>query len=86
MTVIVGAIGGVFVMKYHPHVHYVAAPVAVIMLFSFLTAHCFLSVYDMAVDTLLLCFCEDYRVNDGTAGKEYFMSKSLLVCTSFNNI
>jgi len=78
VTVIVGAIGGVFVMWYHPHVQYVAAPVAVIMLFSFLTAHCFLSVYDMAVDTLLLCFCEDYRVNDGTAGNEYFMSKSLL--------
>jgi solute carrier family 44 protein 1 (choline transporter-like protein) len=75
---VTGGIGVVLVMKYHPHVQYVVAPVGVVLTFSFLTAHCFLSVYEMAVDTLLLCFCEDYRVNDGTPGKEYFMPKSLL--------
>ena len=33
----------------------------------------------MVVDTLLLCFCEDCQMNDGSPGKEYFMSPSLMV-------
>ncbi len=33
----------------------------------------------MAVDTLLLCFCEDTRINDGSEEKPYFMDKSLMV-------
>ena len=33
----------------------------------------------MVVDTLLLCFCEDCQMNDGTEGKEYYMSNSLMV-------
>ncbi len=33
----------------------------------------------MVVDTLLLCFCEDCELNDGTPGKQYFMSQSLMV-------
>ena len=35
----------------------------------------------MAVDTLLLCFCEDTRINDGSTEKPYFMDKSLMVST-----
>lgn len=33
----------------------------------------------MVIDTLLLCFCEDCQINDGTEGREYFMSPSLMV-------
>lgn len=75
---VTGGIGAVVVMKFHPNLNYIAAPVGIVVVFSYLIAHCFLSIYEMAIDTLLLCFCEDCRVNDGTPGKEYFMSKSLM--------
>ena len=75
----VAGVCGVLVIRYHPNVHYVAVPVGMVAVFAYLTAHCFLSIYEMVIDTLLLCFCEDSRVNDGTPGKEYFMPKSLMV-------
>jgi len=40
-------------------------------------ATAFMSVYEMAVDTMLLCFCEDTERNDGSAEKPYYMSDSL---------
>lgn len=33
----------------------------------------------MVIDTLFLCFCQDYSQNDGSPGKEYFAPPSLLV-------
>ncbi|KAK7109692.1 hypothetical protein V1264_013687 [Littorina saxatilis] len=42
-----------------------------------LTANVF-SVYDMAVNTLFLCFLEDLERNNGSVQKPYYMSKSLL--------
>ena len=79
VVAIVAGICGVLVLRFHPNVHYLAAPVGLVALFAYLTAHCLLSVYEMVIDTLLLCFCEDSRVNDGTPGREYFMHKSLMV-------
>jgi len=32
----------------------------------------------MAMDTLFLCFCEDYHMNDGSKGKELYAPVSLL--------
>ncbi|XP_002129182.2 choline transporter-like protein 1 [Ciona intestinalis] len=78
VVAIVAGVGGILVVKFHPNVNYIAAPVGLIAVFSYLTAHCFISIYEMSIDTLLLCFCEDSRVNDGTPGKEYFMPKSLM--------
>jgi len=53
------------------------APILVSTCFSYLTAHCFISVYGMAIDTIFLCFCEDSTRNDGI-NKPYFMSKGLM--------
>jgi len=53
-------------------------PMLAIAIFSYLIAHCFLSSFEMLVDTLLLCFCEDVKINDGTEEKPYFMSKNLM--------
>ncbi|XP_039264968.2 choline transporter-like protein 1 [Styela clava] len=78
VVAITAGIGGVVVMRFHPNLTYIAAPVGIVAIFAYLIAHCFLSIYEMAIDTLLLCFCEDCRVNDGTPGREYFMSKSLM--------
>jgi len=38
-----------------------------------------MNVLQMVVDALLLCFCEDCQMNDGSPGKEYSMSSSLMV-------
>lgn len=33
----------------------------------------------MVIDTLFLCFCEDYNKNDGSPGREYYAPPSLMV-------
>jgi len=53
------------------------APVLISTLFSYISAHCFIAVYGMAIDTIFLCFCEDSARNDGI-NKPYFMSKGLM--------
>ncbi|XP_067934749.1 choline transporter-like protein 1 [Watersipora subatra] len=53
-------------------------PILAVAIFSYLIAHCFLSSFEMLVDTLLLCFCEDVKINDGTPEKPYYMSKNLM--------
>ncbi|XP_013403888.1 choline transporter-like protein 1 isoform X1 [Lingula anatina] len=36
-------------------------------------------MYEMVIDALLLCFCEDCQINDGvTPGREYYMDPSLM--------
>jgi len=66
-------------LKNKEGLHYWALPVLLLCIFSYLIAHCFLSVYEMVIDALLLCFCEDCQMNDGvTPGKEYYMNSSLM--------
>ncbi|XP_033105091.1 choline transporter-like protein 5-B [Anneissia japonica] len=38
----------------------------------------FFDVYDMAIDTLFLCFLEDLERHDGTPEKPFYMSKQLM--------
>ncbi|RHY10575.1 hypothetical protein DYB36_001753 [Aphanomyces astaci] len=51
-------------------------PLLVCGLLSFTIASFFLDVYETAIDTILLCFCEDCKVNQ--ASGTYFMSDELL--------
>jgi hypothetical protein len=37
-----------------------------------------ISPFQMAIDTIFLCFCEDSERNDGIS-KPYFMSRGLMV-------
>ncbi|KAJ8039263.1 Choline transporter-like protein 2 [Holothuria leucospilota] len=60
-----------------PAVTYHWTPIAIITIGTYAIAWCFFSVYDMAVDTLFLCFLEDLERHDGSAEKPYFMSKAL---------
>lgn len=46
-------------------------------IFAYLIAHCFVSVFEMTVDTIFLCYCEDYEENNGST-KPYFMSPKLM--------
>uniref|UniRef100_A0A8D0YAY8 Choline transporter-like protein n=1 Tax=Sus scrofa TaxID=9823 RepID=A0A8D0YAY8_PIG len=41
-------------------------------------AHCFLSIYEMVVDVLFLCFAIDTKYNDGSPGREFYMDKVLM--------
>ncbi|XP_064090066.1 choline transporter-like protein 1 isoform X2 [Macrobrachium nipponense] len=58
-------------------VTYAWVPVLLAGLFTFFIAHCFISVYEMTIDALFICFCEDCEMNDGLQ-KPYFMSKGLM--------
>nr|VZH98909.1 unnamed protein product [Spirometra erinaceieuropaei] len=61
-----------------PHLYYLIIPVTIIVIGSYLIARAFFSVYEMGVDTIFLCFCEDLERNDGSAEKPYFMSTSMM--------
>ncbi|XP_070183888.1 choline transporter-like protein 2 [Littorina saxatilis] len=65
-------------MEDSPDFDHALVPV-IVMVFGtiLLTANVF-SVYDMAVNTLFLCFLEDLERNNGSVQKPYYMSKSLL--------
>eukprot|EP00042_Codosiga_hollandica_P057139 m.840181 g.840181 ORF g.840181 m.840181 type:complete len:641 (+) comp59508_c0_seq9:56-1978(+) len=58
---------GVFMMyyleKHEPSVQFPALIVVVVCVFSYFIASTIMTVYRMAVDTLLLCFCEDSANN-----------------------
>ena len=65
VTAITG-IAAVLWFKSNADVHFYAGPLAVVCLFAYCIAHCFFSVYEMAIDTLFLCFAEDSDMADST--------------------
>lgn len=65
------------IQEHIPNLNYMFTPIVFIVVGSYLIASAFFGVYSMAVDTLFLCFLEDLERNDGTPGKQYYMSKSL---------
>ncbi|XP_014669996.1 PREDICTED: choline transporter-like protein 1 isoform X2 [Priapulus caudatus] len=69
---------GILIFQNQPGYNYYAILVLIVCVFAFFIAHCFLSVYEMVIDTLFLCFCEDQNMNDGSSGREYYMEKSLM--------
>jgi len=60
-----------------PTLNYFFTPIVFIVVGSYFIASSFFGVYNMAVDTLFLCFLEDLERNDGSMEKPYYMSKSL---------
>ncbi|XP_076319239.1 choline transporter-like protein 1 [Tachypleus tridentatus] len=69
---------GLELVKDKEGVNYTWVPVSLACVFTYLVAHSFLGVYEMAIDTLFLCFCEDCERNDGI-NKPYFMSRKLMI-------
>ncbi|CAL4060761.1 unnamed protein product, partial [Meganyctiphanes norvegica] len=68
---------GIEIMKSRPEVTYMWVPILLSAIIAYLLAHCFISVYEMTIDTLFLCFCEDCERNDGVQ-RPYYMSKGLM--------
>lgn len=58
-------------------VHYAWIPLALAGIFAYLISHCFITVYEMVIDTIFLCFCEDCERNDGIT-RPYYMSRGLM--------
>ncbi|CDI98202.1 choline transporter protein 2 [Echinococcus multilocularis] len=58
--------------------NYIFVPILVIAIASYLVAKAFFSVYEMGVDTIFICVCEDLERNNGTVEKPYFMNKSTM--------
>ncbi|XP_059062134.1 choline transporter-like 1 [Achroia grisella] len=67
VTAVTGIIG-LLLLKRNSDLHFFAAPTLVICIFAFFIAHCILSLYEMVVDSLFLCVCEDRNMN-GADGK-----------------
>lgn len=73
------AFAGVLALNYQRDYTVWVLPLIIVCVFAFLVAHCFLSVFEMVVDVLFLCFAIDTKYNDGSPGREYYMDKALMV-------
>ncbi|CAG5126557.1 unnamed protein product, partial [Candidula unifasciata] len=67
-----------FLNDYKPQLNFYLVPIIIVILGSYIVADIFFSVYEMAVDTIFLCFLEDIERNDGSPEKPYFMGKGLM--------
>ncbi|XP_064193747.1 choline transporter-like protein 1 [Anguilla rostrata] len=72
------AFAGVLALNYQRDYTVWVLPLLIVCLFAFLVAHCFLSIYEIVVDVLFLCFAVDTKYNDGSRGREYYMDKALM--------
>lgn len=71
-------LAGIMLLNYQRDYTVWVLPLIIVCLFAFLVAHCFLSIYEMVVDVLFLCFAVDTKYNDGSPGKEFYMDKVLM--------
>ncbi|XP_033738048.1 LOW QUALITY PROTEIN: choline transporter-like protein 1 [Pecten maximus] len=72
------AVAGNEFLKHRDDINYAWAPISVACAFAFAISHCFILVYEITIDTIFLCFCEDCEMNDGVT-KPFYMSKDLMV-------
>lgn len=77
LVVVSSVLVGLAVLQNKPNVDNVWAVLLVLGAVALLIGHCFLTVYEIAVDTVFICFCEDCNMNDGMA-RPYYMSHSLM--------
>ena len=55
------------------------------MVESYVIATVFLNIYEVAVDTIFISFCEDVERNDGSETRPYLMSRTLQALASVEN-
>ncbi|XP_044269021.1 choline transporter-like protein 1 isoform X2 [Tribolium madens] len=68
---------GTKMLQHKEGLQHMWVPLTLAGLFAYFVAHCFMTVYEMAIDTIFLCFCEDCEHNDGIT-KPYYMSRGLM--------
>ena len=52
-------------------------PMIISIITGFVFGSMFMSVYEIGIDTILLCFCEDVERHDGSPARPFFMSNRL---------
>lgn len=62
VTAATGCVGLVFFQN-NDSLHFYAIPLLAVCIFTFFIAHCVLSLYEVVIDTLFLCVCEDERLH-----------------------
>ncbi|CAG9855650.1 unnamed protein product [Phyllotreta striolata] len=77
VVVIATVLIGIKMLQYKDGLQHMWVPVTLAGLFAYFVAHCFMTVYEMAIDTVFLCFCEDCEHNDGES-RPYHMSRGLM--------
>ncbi|XP_020286444.1 choline transporter-like protein 1 isoform X2 [Pseudomyrmex gracilis] len=77
LVVTLTMVAGVYLMQKKEGLHHPWIPIGLAGIFAFLVAHCFISIYEMIIDTIFICFCEDCEKNDGIS-RPYFMSRGLM--------
>ncbi|XP_041064340.1 choline transporter-like protein 3 isoform X2 [Carcharodon carcharias] len=70
--------GGLVAFNYNHDLNVWVIPLILVSFFAYLVAHCFLSVFEMVLDVLFMCYAVDLATNDGSAEKPYFMDKELM--------
>ena len=68
-----------------PELHYYWVPLIAVIIAAYFIAKTFLTVFEMAVDTVFLCAMKDLDIHDGSAEKPYYMSTKLLKILSVKN-
>jgi len=68
---------GYYLTKGKEDINNIWVPLTIGAICAYFIAHCFISVYEMAIDTVFICFCEDCDMNDGQS-RPYYMSKGLM--------
>jgi len=64
VTAVTGSVGLYFFRK-DPNLHFFAAPTLIVCIFAFFIADCLLSLYEMVLDTVYLCMCQNGEAPDG---------------------
>ncbi|CAO1437826.1 unnamed protein product [Diamesa serratosioi] len=76
-VVLVTVLVGIELIQNKPGLHHTSVPVILCGIFAYLMSNCFLTVFEMTVDTIFLCFCIDCEKNDGIE-HPYYMSRGLM--------
>ncbi|XP_033207562.1 choline transporter-like protein 1 isoform X2 [Belonocnema kinseyi] len=77
LVVALTVVSGVCLIEKKQGLQHPWVPILVAAIFAFLVAHVFISIYEMVIDTIFICFCEDCAKNDGIS-RPYFMSRGLM--------
>ncbi|XP_018373399.1 PREDICTED: choline transporter-like protein 1 [Trachymyrmex cornetzi] len=77
LVVILTVVSGVYLIQKKKGLNQPWIPIILAGIFAFLVSHCFISIYEVIIDTIFICFCEDCEKNDGI-NRPYFMSRGLM--------
>ncbi|XP_015587340.1 choline transporter-like protein 1 isoform X2 [Cephus cinctus] len=77
LVVALTVVAGVFLIQKKDGIQHPWVPITLAGIFALLVSHCFISIYEMVIDSIFICFCEDCAKNDGI-NRPYFMSRGLM--------